>query len=142
MLCGIVADRFAGRRLRRSASTPRSRTLRLRPRPRRRRPSRAWASSRSRLIPFSVEKAKKALDKAVKKEYKVLLTDITGFCAPNQLTALMGSSGAGKTTLMDVIAGRKTAGVMTGEIKVGGRPKDPATFSKLCGYAEQNDLHM
>ena len=71
MLCGIVADRFAGRRLRRSASTPRSRTLRLRPRPRRRRPSRAWASSRSRLIPFSVEKAKKALDKAVKKEYKV-----------------------------------------------------------------------
>jgi ABC-type multidrug transport system ATPase subunit len=54
----------------------------------------------------------------------------------------MGSSGAGKTTLMDVIAGRKTAGTMTGQILVCGYPKNQATFSKLMGYAEQQDLHM
>ena len=33
---------------------------------------------------------------------------ITGWAEPGQLTALMGGSGAGKTTLMDCVAGRKT----------------------------------
>ena len=37
-----------------------------------------------------------------------LLTGINGYAKAGQLTTLMGSSGAGKTTLMDVIAGRKT----------------------------------
>lgn len=37
-----------------------------------------------------------------------LLSDIDGVFAPGILTALMGSTGAGKTTLMDVLAGRKT----------------------------------
>ena len=38
----------------------------------------------------------------------VLLTDISGCFRPAVLTCLMGVSGAGKTTLMDVLAGRKT----------------------------------
>lgn len=33
---------------------------------------------------------------------------ITGAFRPGVLTALMGASGAGKTTLMDVLADRKT----------------------------------
>ena len=39
-----------------------------------------------------------------------LLRDVTGAFRPGVLTALMGVSGAGKTTLMDVLAGRKTGG--------------------------------
>jgi hypothetical protein len=39
-----------------------------------------------------------------------LLNDISGTFRPGVLTALMGVSGAGKTTLMDVLAGRKTGG--------------------------------
>jgi ABC-type glutathione transport system ATPase component len=39
-----------------------------------------------------------------------LLKSIDLFAEPAVLTALMGGSGAGKTTLMDVIAGRKTQG--------------------------------
>ncbi|KAE9063536.1 hypothetical protein PF007_g29517 [Phytophthora fragariae] len=39
-----------------------------------------------------------------------LLKGISGYALPGTITALMGSSGAGKTTLMDVIAGRKTGG--------------------------------
>jgi ABC-type multidrug transport system ATPase subunit len=35
---------------------------------------------------------------------------------------------AGKTTLLDVLAGRKNSGIMTGEVFLRGRPKDPATF--------------
>ena len=37
-----------------------------------------------------------------------LLNGISGAFRPGVLTALMGVSGAGKTTLMDVLAGRKT----------------------------------
>lgn len=38
-----------------------------------------------------------------------LLRSCSGAFRPGVLTALVGSSGAGKTTLMDVIAGRKTS---------------------------------
>lgn len=45
---------------------------------------------------------------------------LTLTCEPGVLTALMGGSGAGKTTLMDCIAGRKTQGLITGDILVNG----------------------
>lgn len=38
-----------------------------------------------------------------------LLRECSGAFRPGILTALVGSSGAGKTTLMDVLAGRKTS---------------------------------
>ena len=38
-----------------------------------------------------------------------LLNQCSGSFRPGILTALVGSSGAGKTTLMDVLAGRKTS---------------------------------
>ena len=43
----------------------------------------------------------------VKEERLVLLKDVSGAFRPGVLTALMGVSGAGKTTLMDVLAGEK-----------------------------------
>lgn len=70
-----------------------------------------------------------------------LIEDVSGYAKPGTLTALMGSSGAGKTTLMDVIAGRKTAGKIEGEILVNGYPKHEATFSRVTGYVEQTDVH-
>jgi len=78
-------------------------------------------------------------DKPTKRQ---LLKDISGFAAPGKMTALMGSSGAGKTTLMDVIAGRKTVGYIEGDILINGHPKDPRTFDKLTGYVEQQDIHI
>lgn len=45
-----------------------------------------------------------------KKELE-LLQGISGAFRPKRLTALMGVTGAGKTTLMDVLAGRKTGKV-------------------------------
>lgn len=66
-----------------------------------------------------------------------LLKGITGYAEPGVLMALMGGSGAGKTTLMDVIAGRKTVGRITGEIFVNGKPKDQNSWSRMMGYVEQ-----
>ncbi|KAG0452284.1 hypothetical protein HPP92_026063 [Vanilla planifolia] len=53
----------------------------------------------------------------------------------------MGISGAGKTTLMDVLCGRKTQGTIEGEIRIGGYPKVQETFTRISGYCEQNDIH-
>lgn len=70
-----------------------------------------------------------------------LLRDITGAFRPGILTALMGVSGAGKTTLMDVLSGRKTGGIVEGDIRIGGYPKVQKTFARISGYCEQNDIH-
>ena len=48
-----------------------------------------------------------------------LLDDVYGYVKPGTLTALMGASGAGKTTCLDVLAQRKNIGVVTGDILVG-----------------------
>ena len=48
---------------------------------------------------------------------------------------------AGKTTLMDVLAGRKTGGYIEGDIRISGFPKVQETFARIAGYCEQNDIH-
>lgn len=70
-----------------------------------------------------------------------LLVNITGAFRPGVLTALVGVSGAGKTTLMDVLAGRKTGGIIEGSIHISGYPKKQETFARISGYCEQNDIH-
>ncbi|KAK1291133.1 Pleiotropic drug resistance protein 5 [Acorus calamus] len=70
-----------------------------------------------------------------------LLSNITGAFRPGILTALMGVSGAGKTTLMDVLCGRKTSGTIEGDIRIGGYPKIQETFARISGYCEQTDIH-
>ncbi|KAL0309566.1 UNVERIFIED_CONTAM: ABC transporter G family member 39 [Sesamum radiatum] len=70
-----------------------------------------------------------------------LLHDLSGAFRPGVLTALVGVSGAGKTTLMDVLAGKKTGGYIEGDISISGYPKNQATFARISGYCEQNDIH-
>ncbi|KAJ0966924.1 hypothetical protein J5N97_023841 [Dioscorea zingiberensis] len=70
-----------------------------------------------------------------------LLHDITGAFHPGILSVLMGVSGAGKTTLLDVLSGRKTGGIIEGDIRIGGYPKAQETFARISGYCEQTDVH-
>ncbi|KAG7452088.1 uncharacterized protein BT62DRAFT_882231 [Guyanagaster necrorhizus] len=69
-----------------------------------------------------------------------LLHDVYGYVKPGTLTALMGASGAGKTTCLDVLAQRKNIGVITGDVLVDGRPLT-SDFARGTAYAEQMDVH-
>jgi ABC-type multidrug transport system ATPase subunit len=70
-----------------------------------------------------------------------LLNGVSGSFRPGVLTAMMGVTGAGKTTLMDVLAGRKTRGYIGGTITISGYSKKQETFARICGYCEQNYIH-
>jgi ABC-type multidrug transport system ATPase subunit/ABC-type multidrug transport system permease subunit len=75
------------------------------------------------------------------KESIDLLKGINGYALPGTMTALMGSSGAGKTTLMDVIAGRKTSGKIQGKILLNGYEANDLAIRRSTGYCEQMDIH-
>lgn len=80
-------------------------------------------------------------NQGVSEDRLVLLKEVSGAFRPGVLTALMGVSGAGKTTLMDVLAGRKTGGYIEGSITISGYPKRQETFARISGYCEQTDIH-
>ena len=68
-----------------------------------------------------------------------ILHGVSGYLRPNELTALMGPSGCGKTTLLDVLAGRKTAGTISGEVLYGGAAPTAGALRQRVGYVEQKD---
>ena len=90
--------------------------------------------------PFLSKIAKAKTEQAAEKKELILLNGITAQFKRGKMTALMGQSGAGKTTLMDVIAGYKTGGVITGDVLIDGIPKKNSIWKKISGYAEQNDI--
>ncbi|KAL8123018.1 pleiotropic drug resistance protein 1-like [Apium graveolens] len=92
-------------------------------------------------IKYSVDMPKEMKEQGIGEDKLLLLKGVTGAFRPGVLTALMGVSGAGKTTLMDVLAGRKTGGYIKGDITVSGYPKKQETFARISGYCEQNDIH-
>ncbi|KAK9229253.1 hypothetical protein WN944_022212 [Citrus x changshan-huyou] len=92
-------------------------------------------------VTYSVDMPQEMKLQGVLEDKLVLLNGVSGAFRPGVLTALMGVSGAGKTTLMDVLAGRKTGGYITGSIKISGYPKKHETFARISGYCEQNDIH-
>ncbi|KAI0114413.1 BcatrD protein [Nemania sp. FL0031] len=75
------------------------------------------------------------------KNEKVILNDVNGWVKPGTLTALMGPSGAGKTSLLDALAQRTTVGVVSGDVVVDTRFQNVA-FARKIGYAQQDDIHL
>ncbi|CAK8543690.1 unnamed protein product [Lathyrus sativus] len=92
-------------------------------------------------VTYSVDMPQEMRNRGVVEDKLVLLNGVSGAFRPGVLTALMGVTGAGKTTLMDVLAGRKTGGYISGDIRISGYPKKQETFARISGYCEQNDIH-
>ncbi|OLN87450.1 ABC transporter CDR4-like protein 5 [Colletotrichum chlorophyti] len=80
-------------------------------------------------------------DVQVKGETRQILDHVDGWVKPGTLTALMGVSGAGKTSLLDVLASRVTMGVVNGQMLVDGQLRD-SSFQRKTGYVTQQDLHL
>ncbi|CAA3014915.1 pleiotropic drug resistance 1-like [Olea europaea subsp. europaea] len=92
-------------------------------------------------IHYAVDMPEEMKAQGIEEDRLELLKGVSGAFRPGVLTALMGISGAGKTTLMDVLAGRKTGGYIDGRITISGYPKKQETFARIAGYCEQTDIH-
>lgn len=80
-------------------------------------------------------------DIKIKGNPRRILDGVDGWVKPGTLTALMGVTGAGKTSLLDVLADRVTMGVVTGDMLIDGRLRD-SSFQRKTGYVQQQDLHL
>ncbi|KAL7940542.1 hypothetical protein V8C42DRAFT_337290 [Trichoderma barbatum] len=72
---------------------------------------------------------------------RVLLGNVHGWVKPGMLGALICSSGAGNTTLLDALAQRKIDGTINGNCLVDGRLL-PVSFQRMAGYCEQLDVYQ
>ncbi|XP_053559276.1 broad substrate specificity ATP-binding cassette transporter ABCG2 isoform X2 [Bombina bombina] len=75
--------------------------------------------------------------KIVKRE---ILKDLNGIMRPG-LNAILGPTGSGKSSLLDVLAARKDPHGLSGEVLVDGKPQPP-NFKCISGYVVQDDVIM
>ncbi|NWX13832.1 ABCG2 protein, partial [Aegotheles bennettii] len=75
--------------------------------------------------------------KAVNKE---VLRDVNGIMRPG-LNAILGPTGSGKSSLLDILAARKDPHGLSGDILINGAPQ-PANFKCTSGYVVQDDVVM
>eukprot|EP00866_Antonospora_locustae_P000023 jgi/Antlo1/23/1665 len=69
---------------------------------------------------------------------RVIFENVSGKLGRRQMVALIGTSGAGKTSLLNSIAGRLDDDLsLNGEILVNGRRRDINTWPYISGYVEQ-----
>ncbi|KAJ1666843.1 hypothetical protein EV178_001927 [Coemansia sp. RSA 1646] len=69
-----------------------------------------------------------------------ILQNVSGSIYPGELVAIMGSSGAGKTSLLNVLSSRVQGGKLYGDIKFNGTKCNPHKFKRMLAYVEQDDL--
>jgi len=69
-----------------------------------------------------------------------ILREVNGTARRAGLTALMGPSGAGKTSLLDCLAQRKPMHRVEGIVRVNGRPCSGTTMRAVSGYVPQHDV--
>lgn len=73
---------------------------------------------------------------------KEILTGIQGACTPGQITAIMGASGAGKTTFLDILARKNKRGTVQGNFYVNGEKIDDHDFKTMTGFVDQEDTML
>ncbi|XP_007437212.1 ATP-binding cassette sub-family G member 2-like [Python bivittatus] len=71
---------------------------------------------------------------------KEILRDINGIMTPG-LNAILGPTGSGKSSLLDILAARKDPHGLTGDVFINGAPQ-PANFKCISGYVVQDDVVM
>lgn len=70
---------------------------------------------------------------------KTILKGVSFSMFSGETLAVMGPSGAGKTTLMDLLTLEGAGGVRTGHVDLNGQVMTDAVFKKYCAYVPQHD---
>ncbi|KAG5980748.1 hypothetical protein E4U55_003701 [Claviceps digitariae] len=73
---------------------------------------------------------------------KLILSNIMGTCRPGEVTAIMGASGAGKTTFLDILARKNKRGLVEGDFFVNGMKVNDSEYKKVIGFVDQEDTML
>lgn len=73
---------------------------------------------------------------------KEILSGIQGVALPGQLMAIMGASGAGKTTFLDILARKNKRGVVNGNFYVNGEKVNDNDYRNVIGFVDQEDTML
>ncbi|CAN0881184.1 Putative white-brown complex homolog protein 30 [Linum grandiflorum] len=87
-----------------------------------------------------IEVAFKDLTLTLKGKKKHLLRCVTGKLMPGRVSAVMGPSGAGKTTFLSALLGNTTGCTRTGSILVNGKNDSILCYKKIVGFVPQDDI--
>ncbi|KJE90030.1 ABC transporter [Capsaspora owczarzaki ATCC 30864] len=79
--------------------------------------------------------------KLLRSDHKVL-EGVTGQLMPGRLTAVMGGSGAGKSSFLTTLAGRATYGEELGLLEINGIPDSLKRYKHLVGFVPQEDTML
>ncbi|XP_018317100.1 protein scarlet [Mycetomoellerius zeteki] len=84
-----------------------------------------------------------AMDQNRRTISKQLINNVRGVIRPGELTAILGGSGAGKSSLMTALAFRAESGVVVhGDIRVNGVPADSLYMRCHSGFMHQEDMFI
>ncbi|KAL1990526.1 hypothetical protein VTN49DRAFT_6365 [Thermomyces lanuginosus] len=73
---------------------------------------------------------------------KEILSGIQGAAHPGEITAIMGASGAGKTTFLDILARKNKRGIVKGNLYVNGEKISDSDFKSMIGFVDQEDTML
>ncbi|CAN6201474.1 unnamed protein product [Urochloa humidicola] len=88
----------------------------------------------------TIEIAFKDLTLTLKGSKKKLLRSVTGKLMAGRVAAVMGPSGAGKTTFLSAIAGKATGCQTTGMILINGKMEPIRAYKRIIGFVPQDDI--
>ncbi|XP_058204605.1 ABC transporter G family member 28-like isoform X2 [Rhododendron vialii] len=87
-----------------------------------------------------IEVSFRDLTLTLKGNNKHLLRCVTGKIVPGRITAVMGPSGAGKTTFLSALVGKTVGCKMTGSILINGKNESICSYRKIIGFVPQDDI--
>ncbi|KAL8740577.1 MAG: hypothetical protein Q9190_006742 [Brigantiaea leucoxantha] len=73
---------------------------------------------------------------------KRILSGVQGIALPGQIMAIMGASGAGKTTFLDILARKNKRGITEGNFYVNGEQVLDNEYRSVVGFVDQDDTML
>ncbi|KZT03476.1 ABC transporter [Laetiporus sulphureus 93-53] len=95
----------------------------------------SWSSLVS---PLKSRRARRDLN-----DHRVVLDNVSGLVSPGEMMAIMGPSGAGKTTLIEILAGKSKSGHVTGSVSFSPstpRSESSSSIPSRIGFVPQQDI--